>query len=101
MREKIQASREKRVINLAVFAKIPATPAIPYLNKTAVIYLNNVVVIYPDKTAIIYLNKKVNLSELKNQWGIQLLRPKTFKRLGGIIREATNWPIYPGVNKEP
>ena len=74
----------------------------------AAIYPNNVAVIYPDKTAITYLNKIVviypnktaNLSELKNQWGIQLSYPKISKRLSKIIREAVNRPIYPGVNKE-
>ena len=57
-------------------------------------------VIYPDKTAVIYPDKVANLSELKNQWGVQLLYPKISKRLGGITREAADRPIYPGVNKE-
>ena len=82
-------------------AKTPATPAIPYLNKTAVIYPNNVAVIYPDKMAIIYLNKTANLSELKNQRGIQLSRPKISKWLGGTVRKAINRLICPGVNKKP
>ena len=117
MREKIQANREGRVINPAAIAKTPATPAIPYPNKTAATYLNNMAVIYPNKTAVIYPNnmaviypdkiaviypdKAVNLSELKNQRGVRLSHPKISKRLGGITREAVNRPIYPGVNKEP
>ena len=101
MREKIQTSREGWVINPAAIAKTPATPAILYLNKTAVIYFNNMAIIYPDKMAVIYPDKAANLLELKNQWGIRFSYPKTFKRLGGIIREAVNWPIYPGVNEEP
>ena len=81
--------------------KTPAAPAIPYPNKTAVTYPNNVAVIYPDKTAVIYPNKAANLLELKNQRGVRLSCPKTFKRLGGTAREAINRPFYPRVNKEP
>ena len=58
-------------------------------------------VIYPDKTAVTYPDEAANLSELKNQRRIQLSHPKTSKRLGGIAKEATNWPFYPGVNREP
>ena len=67
----------------------------------AVIYLNDMAVIYPDKTAVIYFNEMVNLLELKNQWGVRFSRPEISKRFGGIIREAVNRPIYPGVNGEP
>ena len=59
------------------------------------------VVIYPDKTAVIYFNEAANLLELKNQWGVRLLYPEISKRFGGIIKEVINWPIYPGVNREP
>ena len=59
------------------------------------------VIIYPDKTAVIYLNEMANLLELENQRGIRLLHPEIFKRLDGIIKEAADRPIYPGVNKEP
>ena len=62
MREKIQANRKGRVINPAIIAKIPFTPA--------ALYLNNVAVIYPNKMAVIYLNKTPNLLELKNPRGI-------------------------------
>ena len=80
---------------------MPVTPAVLYPNKMAVIYLNNMAVIYLNKTAVIYLNKAANLLELKNQRGVQLLRPEIFKRFGGITREAADRLIYPGVNGEP
>ena len=67
----------------------------------AVIYFNDVAVIYPDKMVVIYPDEAVNLSELKNQWGIWFSRPEIFKRLGRIAREAINRLIYPGVNGEP
>ena len=66
MREKIQASQKRQVINPVAITKTPATPAISYPNKMAVIYLNNVAIIYPDKMAIIYLNEAANLSESEN-----------------------------------
>ena len=50
---------------------------------------------------VIYLNEMANLSELKNQRGVRFSHPEISKRLGGIIKEAVNRLIYPGVNKEP
>ena len=93
MREKIQASRENQVINPATIAKIPVTPAIPYLNNITIIYLN--------KAAIIYLNRIVNLLELKNPRGVRLSHPKTFKRLGRTVKKAINRLIRPRVKGEP
>ena len=72
-----------------------------YPDKTVVIYLDNVVVIYPDETAAIYPDEAANLSELKNQQGVQLSHPEISKRLGGIVREVINRLIYPGVNGGP
>ena len=51
--------------------------------------------------AVTYPDEAANLSELKNQRGVRLSRPETFKRLGGITRKATNRPFYPEVNKKP
>ena len=61
VREKIQASREGQVINPAVIAKTPATPAVSYPDKTAATYPDDVAATYPDEMA--------NLSELENQRG--------------------------------
>ena len=72
---------------------MPVTLAVIYPNKTAVIYLDDVVVIY--------LNETVNLLELENQRGVRLSHPEISKRLGGIVREAVNRPIYSGANGEP
>ena len=117
MREKIQTSRERRVINPATIAKTPATPAIPYPNKTAATYLNKTATTYPNKTATTYLNKTAatypndvaitypnetaNLSKLKNQRGVRLLHPEISKRLNGIIKETVDQPIHSGANRKP
>ena len=71
-------------MNPAAMIRILVTPAI----------------IYPNKTAVIYPNKVPNLLELKNPRGVWFSRPKIFKRLGKIIREAADRLIRPKVNKK-
>ena len=58
-------------------------------------------VTYLDETAVIYPDETPNLSELENPRGVRFSRPETFNRLGGIIREITDRPIRPKVNKKP
>ena len=51
--------------------------------------------------AIIYPDKAVNLSELKNQRGVQFSRPEISKQFDRIIKEVINRLIYLRVNGEP
>ena len=91
-RKKIQTSREGRVIDPAAIAKTPATPAVPYPDKTAATYPDDVAATYPDETAATYPDKAANLSELKNQRGVRLSRPETSKRLRPFINHyQNNW----------
>ena len=57
-------------------------------------------VIYLNKTAVINLNETPNLLELENPRGVRFLYPEIFKRFSKIVREAVNRPIRPKVNKE-
>ena len=85
-REKIQASREGRVIDPAAITRPSPEVAATYPDKSDTTYPKESSATYPDGLTATYPDFATNLSELKNPRKVQLSRPETSKRLGGTVR---------------